>query len=197
MFGGFSDYDDYSSSDGSSDYSYDDSIFDEVSSGDRVIVPVSLPDLSYGDVSADSSSVAGWERCYDEQDAADATSCFQEYVASGEIDESFIPVALRFPECGYADVSWSGELYSMSDAEFVAAVEAARPCFMALVADGTLVEYEVPTEVAHLECFEGRNWYNTFDDPDYDQRYSDCLTAANGSINDTAGDTTGDTTGGA
>ena len=76
---------------------------------------------------------SGWERCYNELDAADATACFQEYVATGEIDETFMPVALRFPECGYAEVSWSGDLYSMSDADFVAAVEAARPCFLALV----------------------------------------------------------------
>jgi len=184
MFGGFSEYDD-SSSDYSSDYSFDDSVFDELSSGDAIDVPpVSLPDLSYGDLSVDSggsaesSSVAGWERCYDVKDAADATTCFKEYVSSGEIDESFIPVALRFPECGYAEVSWSGELYSMSDADFVAAVEAARPCFLALVAAGTLDQYEVPTEIAHLECFEGRNWYNTFDDPEYDQRYYDCLAAS-------------------
>ena len=49
---------------------------------------------------------------------------------------------------------------------------------MALVAAGTLDQYEVPTEIAHLECFEGRNWYNTFDDPEYDQRYYDCLAAS-------------------
>ena len=88
----------------------------------------------------------------------------QGYVATGEIDETFIPIALRFPECGYAETRWSGDLYSMSDADFVAAVEAARPCFLALVAAGTIDEYELPTEIAHLECFEGRNWYNMFDD---------------------------------
>ena len=56
----------------------------------------------------------------------------------------------------------------MSDADFVAAVEAARPCFLALVAAGTIDQYELPTEIAHLECFEGRNWYNVFDDTEYD-----------------------------
>ena len=123
--------------------------------------------------------MAGWERCYNEVAAADATECFKEYVATGEIDDTFIPIALRFPECGYAEASWSGDLYSMSDADFVAAVEAARPCFLALVAAGTIDQYELPTEVAHLECFEGRNWYNVFDDAEYDARYYACLDAAN------------------
>ncbi|HTH05969.1 MAG TPA: hypothetical protein VL916_08865, partial [Ilumatobacteraceae bacterium] len=168
-------YDEYSADDG---YSYDTTYGDE-------IPPVTMPELSnddsFGDLSGDAESIEApaWERCYEEQAAADATACFQEYVATGEIDEALIPVELRFPECGYADLSWNGDLYSMSDAGFIAAVEAARPCFLALVDAGTLSQYEVPAEVAHLECFEGRNWYNTFDDPEYDQRYYDCIAAAN------------------
>lgn len=191
MFGDFGEYDDYSDGYSNDDYSYGDdySYDDDYSYGDDSsgagfdIPPITLPDLSYGDLSGDDgdaqSSEAPGERCYQERDAADATACFEQAVASGDLDESFIPVALRFPECGYADVSWSGELYSMSDADFTAAVEAARPCFLALVAAGTLDQYEVPTEIAHLECFEGRNWYNTFDDSEYDDRYYDCIATAN------------------
>ena len=78
-----------------------------------------------------------------------------------------------------AETSWKGALYSMSDADFVAAVEAVRPCFLALVEAGTIEEYELPSEIAHLECFEGRNWYNVFDDPEFDTRYYACLDAAN------------------
>jgi len=47
-----------------------------------------------------------------------------------------------------------------------------------LVAAGTLDQYEVPMEIAHPECLEGRNFYNTFDDAAYQQRVSDCLVAA-------------------
>ena len=61
--------------------------------------------------------------------------------------------------------------------EFIAAAEAARPCFLDLVEQGEVSEYELPTEISHLECFEGRNWYNVFDDPDYDERYFACLDA--------------------
>jgi hypothetical protein len=178
MFGGFGEYEEY---DEFEDYSSD------YSSGDEFAVPASPPEMSYDDSFGDdpstdsgqSSEVAAWDRCYAEPVAADATACFQQFVDSGEIDATVIPVALRFPECGYADVTWRGDLYSMSDADFVATVEAARPCFLALVDAGTLVQFELPNEIAHLECFEGRNWYNTFDDAEYDTRYYDCLAAAN------------------
>ena len=174
IFGGFGEYEEYP----------DDASYDEFTSDEGMLeVPTSLPEISlddpYYEVSDESAEASGWERCYNELDAADATACFQEYIATGEIDATFMPVALRFPECGYAEVSWSSELYSMSDADFVAAVEAARPCFLVLVAAGTIQEYELPTEIAHLECFEGRNWYNVFDDSEYDERYYACLDAAN------------------
>ena len=64
-------------------------------------MPTSLPEISlddpYYEVSDEPAEASGWERCYNEQDAADATACFQEYVTTGEIDETFMPVALRFP----------------------------------------------------------------------------------------------------
>jgi hypothetical protein len=182
IFGGFGEFEPYPD-----DYSTDDYSTGDFSTDGSFEVPTSLPEISLDDpydppveeASGESAEASGWERCYNEIDAADATACFQEYVATGEIDATFMPVALRFPECGYADASWSGDLYSMSDTDFVAAVEAARPCFLALVAAGTIADYELPTEIAHLECFEGRNWYNVFDDPEYDERYYACIDAAN------------------
>jgi hypothetical protein len=122
-----------------------------------------------------SGTPTGWDRCYQETGVVEATACFNEHIATGEIDSSYIPVALRFPECGYAEVSWTGALYSMSDADFIATVEAARPCFLALVQSGQLTAAELPTEIAKLECFEGRNWYNVFNDPAYDERYYACV----------------------
>jgi hypothetical protein len=173
ILGGFGEYEPYPEDTSYGDYSSDDSFE----------VPTSLPELTsddaYYEVSEDSAEASGAERCYNETDAADATACFEQFVATGEIDETFVPIALRFPECGYAETSWNGGLYSMSDADFVAAVEAVRPCFLALVEAGTIEEYELPSEIAHLECFEGRNWYNVFDDPEFDTRYYACLDAAN------------------
>ena len=179
IFGGYGEFEEYPD-----DAYYDDEFTsDDYTVDDALEVPTSLPEISlddpYYEVSDESAEASGWERCYNELDATDATACFQEYVTTGEIDETFMPIALRFPECGYAELSWNGELYSMSDADFVAAVEAARPCFLALVAAGTIQDYELPNEIAHLECFEGRNWYNVFDDTEYDERYYACLDAAN------------------
>jgi len=206
IFGGFGDvaYSDGSTYGSSSDGSgYDNSGYDDSSGDGSLAIPGTVPDStaddsSYqvpddgsGNLSGDSADAPDWQRCYDETDVAAATACFNTYVATGEIDATYIPIALRFPECGYADVSWSGELYSMSDADFVATVEAARPCFLALVAAGTIDQFELPTEVAHLECFEGRNWYNVFDDTEYDTRYYACLDAANAADTSGTSDTSG------
>jgi hypothetical protein len=128
------------------------------------------------DVGADGSA-ATWEDCYSASDTKEATVCFQTALDAGEIDESFIPVALRHPECGYT-VSWGGGVYDLSDEDFIAGAEAARPCFLDLVEQGVVGEYELPSEIANLDCFEGRNWYNVFDDPEYDQRYRSCLDEA-------------------
>ncbi len=81
-----------------------------------------------------------------------------------------MPVALRFPSAA-SPMPAGRQLYSMSDAATSSPlVEAARPCFLALVAAGTIEEFEVPAEFAQPECFEGRNWYKVFDDPEYDER---------------------------
>lgn len=138
------------------------------------VTPDGSEDGSVDDPVDDSAS---WEDCYDTLDVEEATSCFRAAVDAGEIDASFIPVALRHPECGYAQ-SWGGGTYSLGDDEFIAAAEAARPCFLDLLDQGLVDEYELPTEIAYLECFEGRNWYNVFDDPEYDERYFDCLDEA-------------------
>ena len=140
-----------------------------------VIVDTPPPPVVAGSDGSDGST--SWEDCYDQSDPDEATACFQAAVDTGEIDVSFVPVALRHPECGY-EQSWNGGIYSLGDEEFIAAAEAARPCFLDLVEQGLVNEYELPTEIAYLECFEGRNWYNVFDDPEYDERYFDCLDQA-------------------
>ena len=120
---------------------------------------------------------AGGQECYGELDPAMAEVCFATAVANGEIEASDVPLVLRHPECGYLD-SWGGGVYDLPDDEFIAAAKAARPCFFELVARGEADEFELPPEISHLECFEGRNWYQVFDDSDYDERYYECVTDA-------------------
>ena len=128
-----------------------------------------------GETGTDTSAESGWLQCYDETDTAAATSCFEGYVESGDIDRTAIPAVLRHPECGFAEVAWTNSIYSLPDDEFVAVAEASRDCFLALIDGGEVSAYELPSEITHLDCFEGRNWYQVFDDPDYDERYYDCI----------------------
>jgi hypothetical protein len=168
MFGVDDSFDDsFDDPDESFDDAYDDA-YDDLSDDTAVSADA-------GSQAADTGEAATWDECYNEREAADASACFQQFVDIGEIDASYIPVVLRFPECGYADLSWSGDLYSMGDAEFVAAADAARPCFVALLEAETVEEYELPYEMTKPECFEGRNWYATFDDEAYDARFQACV----------------------
>ena len=121
----------------------------------------------------------GWLDCY-EFDVDEATECFRSYVATGEITDAEIPVVLRHPECGYADVGWGGALYGLSDEEFTARAEAARGCFLDLADAGLIDQWELPDEIVYFECFEGRNWYQVFDDPEYDLRFDACRNGAVG-----------------
>jgi hypothetical protein len=143
-------------------------------------------EYSSGELSFDDSFVVDegsaaapvdYTECYNQLDPAAATECFNRYVANGDIDQSYLPVELRFPECGYQG-NWGGQAQSLPDADFIAAAEAARPCFLDLVDQGLIEDWQLPNEITHLECFEGRNWYNTFDDPAYDERYYACLEGA-------------------
>jgi hypothetical protein len=121
----------------------------------------------------------GWLDCY-EFDVDEATECFQSYVATGEITDAEVPVVLRHPECGYADVGWGGALYGLSDEQFTARAEAARGCFLDLADAGLIDQWELPDEIVYFECFEGRNWYQVFDDPEYDLRFDACRNGAVG-----------------
>ena len=167
----------------------DEFVFDDVSGDDMVVDTLddmTSDDMSFDDMTSDALSgddtfesyePAAWEACYSETEVDAAAACFQGFVDSGELDTYMVPIELRHPECGF-DERWSGELYQMADAEFIAAIEESQPCFLALLDSGAIDEFELPSEILHLECFEGRNWYNVFDDPEYDERYYACVADA-------------------
>lgn len=124
-----------------------------------------------GDLDGDALSA-----CYQELDAAAGVQCMQDGIASGAIDPEIVNPPFRFPECGAAEAYWI-DVYSMADAEFVAVVEAASPCFLGLVAAGELDAYMLPSELLDPSCLEGRNWY-TASDPEYTDRFFACAAAA-------------------
>ena len=111
--------------------------------------------------------------CFAETESGDAADCFQALVEEGTIEAQDVPLYLRFPECGLAELWWSGDYFSMPDAEFVAVATEAAPCFQALVDGRRARGLELPLELAAPECLEGRNWYNV-DDDEYFEAINEC-----------------------
>ncbi len=136
---------------------------------------VGLPDEGSWSDSPTTSAEVGFAKCYEATDAAAAVECFQSLLRSGEISPAEVPYPMRFPECGYTTTFWQGDLYSMSDEEFTATISGVRECFLDLLQQGLIEPWELGQEITHFECFEGRNYYSTFDDPGFDQRWSECV----------------------
>lgn len=134
-----------------------------------------VDDLGDDDMAVPGETASAWDECYEEVTAAGAASCFERYVATGEIDPLSVPTALLYPECGLAELSWEGGLYSATDEDFAAALEAAVPCFRSLVDRGEIEEWMLPFEVRYAACFEGRNWYTEFEDDAYNERVDVCI----------------------
>lgn len=162
LFGGFA-------------YSLDDSL-DDSFVVEETVEPAAADTLEDGALE-ESAGERDWYGCFDESDPDAAAACFEEFASSGAIDRSMIPAVLRYPECGYMR-AWFGANSTLADDEFIAAATAAQPCFQALIDSGEIAAYDVPDEITHLECFEGRNWYAAWDDPDYSERVYACITDA-------------------
>ena len=113
--------------------------------------------------------------CWETVDAIEASTCFQDVVLSGEASSFDAPAEMLHPECGVAEAYWSQ--FNMTDVAFFELIDAARPCFLALVASGELNETDLPIEYTKPECYEGRNWWQVFDDPEYDQRFAECASS--------------------
>lgn len=125
--------------------------------GSLSTIPEGTAPSDTGPSTTEASSAA--DACYAEDDPQSAANCFTGLVGSGEIEASEVPWYLRGIECGAADAYWSGDYYSLADAEFVALVNQVAPCFQALVASGEMSEFDLPPEIAHPECLKDRNPY--------------------------------------
>ena len=149
----------------------EDTLFDEPFPDDTV-VDETFPEDTFPDDTVMESPLT---RCWELVDATEASTCFQEVVAAGEAQGWEAPLEMLYPECGVAEAYWSS--FTMTDAAFFEVIDAARPCFLALVASGAVQEADLPIEYTKPECFEGRNWYQVFDDPEYDERVASCSTS--------------------
>lgn len=133
-----------------------------------------------GEDSGDDGSMDAYSACFSELDAAAGVACLNAGVDAGTIDPMFVPPHFRFTECGVAEAYWS-DIYSMTDAEFVALVEAASPCFLDIVASGRAEAWEVASELLAPQCLEGKNWYTTYEE-DYNDRFYECTAKVRDSL---------------
>ena len=152
----------------------DDFSEEEVVIEDFPVDTIPVDDPTFDTVPDDTAvdEFAALNECYSEFEAAAALTCMRDGIAAGTIDPTFVPATFRFPECGVSEAYWDG-MYEMADAEFVALIEAAAPCFRALVDAGTIESWDVPDELFAPGCLEGRNWYST-DDEAYTERFFEC-----------------------
>jgi hypothetical protein len=131
-------------------------------------------DDGFDDGFDDAFEPSAVDECYGLADVDEAISCFDSVLAAGEAEEWQVAAEMRFPECGAAEAHWNG-YFALDDDEFIALVTESRPCFLALVDAGELDPFDVPLAMSDVECFEGRNWFAVFDDPEYDDRFFDCV----------------------
>lgn len=118
----------------------------------------------------DTDDTLPYEVCYEETTGTAAADCFNGLVADGTISADDVPWYLAHPECGAAELVWSGEYYTSDDAEFAANLAEISACLAPFIASGEVSEYSVPPEVAHPECVAGLNPYSdTADDAALDE----------------------------
>ena len=153
---------------GDDDVFGDDDFFDDFFDDDP------FGDDGFDDGFDDAFEPSAVDECYGLADVDEALLCFDSVLAAGEAEEWQVAAEMRFPECGAAEAHWNGYA-ALDDDEFIALVTESRPCFLALVDSGELDQFDVPLAMSDPECFEGRNWFAVFDDPEYDDRFFDCV----------------------
>jgi hypothetical protein len=132
-------------------------------------------DDTSGDTSTDPSTADDpAAECYLEDEGQAAAACFEQLVEAGDIEPAEVPVYLRAPECGLADIFWTGDYYDLPDEEFVTVVEEAAPCFQDKVAAGELDPNDLPIELDAPQCLDGRNWYTAIEDQPYYDALIEC-----------------------
>ena len=153
---------------------FDDDPFDDDPFGDDPFGDEDPFDDGFDDGFDDAFEPSAVDECYGLADVDEAILCFDSLLAAGEAEEWQVAAEMRFPECGAAEAHWNG-YFALDDDEFIALVTESRPCFLALVDSGELDQFDVPLAMSDPECFEGRNWFAVFDDPEYDDRFFDCV----------------------
>jgi hypothetical protein len=121
-----------------------------------------------------------YQECMTLPTAAEAAACMQVHVDSGAMPDYYMPMELKYLECGVGDITLGiVPEYELSDEEYTKILIAANTCFTDLIARGVVEDFEVPAEYLRPECAEGRNPWS-FDAPDNQElfdRWLDCIYA--------------------
>ncbi len=83
----------------------------------------------------------------------EASACFQEVVNAGEADSLAAPLEMLHPECGVAEAYWTN--FDMTDEAFFVLIDAARPCFLALVESGEIAGVRPADRVHEARVLRG------------------------------------------
>jgi hypothetical protein len=144
-------------------------------------------DADGGDTAPESTVVddfAESDRLYQEcvalPTAEEAAACMQGHVDSGAMEEYYMPIELRFLECGVGDVVLGiTPEWELSDQDYTVILRKANECFTGLINSGQIEDFEVPAEYLRPECAEGRNpWaFGAPDEEEFFDRWLDCIYA--------------------
>lgn len=159
-------------------------VVDEVVPADTIddgtSTDTTFPDATVPDDDALSEADALYQECMALPTAPEAATCLQGHVDSGALPDYYVPIELRFLECGLGDIVLGiTPEYELSDADYTAVLTAANACFTALIEQGQIEDFDVPAEYLRPECAEGRNPWS-FEAPDNEElfdRWLDCIYA--------------------
>jgi hypothetical protein len=155
-------------------FSTDGGIFGSVPGIDPTISDPSLDPTTTDPGTSDTFPRRPVDDCYKQFDYDTFQSCVTAGLQDGSIADSEVSAYFRFPDCGVGKTYFNGDVYGMSDTEFIAFANSAAPCFNKYVDAGKVDKYELPYELYRPDCLEGKNWYNV-SDTTYSDRVYACI----------------------
>ena len=87
-------------------------------------------------------------------------------------DSLAAPLEMLHPECGVAEAYWTN--FDLTDEAFFELIDAARPCFLALVESGEVRSSTCRSCTRSPSATRVATGTSVFDDPEYDERVATC-----------------------
>jgi hypothetical protein len=154
--------------------------FPEDTVPDETYTDETFPEDTSPEAQAEELANQRYQECTSLATADEAIACMEAAIGAGEMPDYYMPIELRYPECGVADVTLGiVSEYDMSDEEYTVMLTTANTCFTALIEQGVIEDYEVSAEYLRPECAEGRNpmSFEAADQAEIFDRWLDCIYA--------------------